>query len=488
MKKILLLAVIALLVNSIYSQTIVSGNVTGVWEPGGNPYIVTGDVYVVDSLIIHAGVNVKFQVGGWKIEAGSGDKFIAKGTNENPIVFEPYQGFSIGLWDKIYFYESGNDDTIMYCKIRNANIGIHVHRSRTCICKNTIIDNDIGVQVTDYGYTSYAIAEVINCSFVRNNTALYVAGYYGPDALIKNSIIAKNYDYGIRNTVTGQMSSGDILYNCFWENGANFSGISIPYGFGSNEYQTNYNGDSCDINFNIYYDPCFTDTTNNNFKLQPISKCIDAGTNLILGQFTYDPDSTMPDMGANYYQHSSAAILAYSFPEQTEPADIDPVNKTIDVEVVYGTDVTNLVADFNLAGGATATVNGVPQIPGVTSNDFTFPVTYVVTSDRGTNVQNWLVTVNVATSIYETKVDVLNIYPNPFSSKTTISFNNPEHQEYYLCLYDLSGKRVLEIKQITFSSFELKRGSLEAGVYILELIYILELSGENAFRKKLVVK
>ncbi|MBC8490244.1 MAG: hypothetical protein H8D45_29870 [Bacteroidetes bacterium] len=120
MKKLLLIISILTISFGLSAQTVVSGNITGIWEPGGNPYIVVGDINIVDSLIIEAGVLVQFQAGGWMIQVGGGARFLANGTIEDPIVFEPYQGNEPGLWDKIFINESGDDDTLKYCRIRNA--------------------------------------------------------------------------------------------------------------------------------------------------------------------------------------------------------------------------------------------------------------------------------------------------------------------------------------------------------------------------------
>ena len=65
------------------------------------------------------------------------------------------------------------------------------------------------------------------------------------------------------------------------------------------------------------------------------------------------------------------------------------------MEVAYGTNLSNLVAAFTLSTGASATVGGMPQVSGSTANEFTNPITYVVTSsDEST--RNWTVTVTVA--------------------------------------------------------------------------------------------
>lgn len=523
MKNILLTISSLFLSITINAQTIVSGNVTGEWESGGNPYIVTGDVYVVDSLIIQAGVNVKFQAGGWMIEVGTGDIFLADGTYEDPVVFEPFQGNEPGLWYGILINNSGNNDTLKNCIIKYANTGIYVYYNTTayinnctlfkcntglivhahaiyphgtantnaliekcCFSKNSVTAIRISGESDVYYYDANAFANVINCSIYGSQYGINATegGNHGyADAKIINSIIVFNTIFGIYNHSGANIGAEDIIYNCFYKNvSANFSGISFPNGFGSNGDYFNFNGDSSDVNFNIYNDPLFVDTTTADLHLQPFSKCIDAGTNIVLGQVIYDPDGTIPDMGANYYPHSNAAILAYSFEEQAGTATIDPVNLKIDIEVVPGTNVTSLVAEFNLSGGATATVNGVEQVSGETANDFTSPVTYKVTSDGGTNVQDWLVTVDIATGIKEIKKESLKVFPNPFDTRTTIYFDNPEHKEYQLTLYDLSGKKALETGKITSSGFVLERGNLKSGVYLMELI------GENALISKIVIE
>jgi hypothetical protein len=86
-------------------------------------------------------------------------------------------------------------------------------------------------------------------------------------------------------------------------------------------------------------------------------------------------------------------ILAYSLPQQTGSASIG--DGTVGIEVVFGTDISNMIATFSLSGGASSTVGGVDQVSGVTANDFTNPVTYVVTA-ADASVKNWLVTVSVA--------------------------------------------------------------------------------------------
>jgi len=71
-------------------------------------------------------------------------------------------------------------------------------------------------------------------------------------------------------------------------------------------------------------------------------------------------------------------------------------DNNITLTVPYGTDVSNLVATFTTSEEATVTVGNVVQESGVTPNDFSQPVEYVVTAQDGVNKKNFTVTVDIA--------------------------------------------------------------------------------------------
>lgn len=129
--------------------------------------------------------------------------------------------------------------------------------------------------------------------------------------------------------------------------------------------------------------------------------------------FVLDTVGSAPDIGAFEYGVASVDstkkyILSYSFAEQTGVAVIDTAAKTVDIEVEYGTDVTGLIATFSLSTGATAAVGATPQVSGTTANNFTSPVTYVVTALDATT-QNWTVTVTVESEPVPTVATVATI-------------------------------------------------------------------------------
>lgn len=66
---------------------------------------------------------------------------------------------------------------------------------------------------------------------------------------------------------------------------------------------------------------------------------------------------------------------------------------TIAVNVPYNTTVTNLVADFTVSDGAVVTVSGTEQTSGLSEQDYTSPVAFVVTSQTGDVTKTYTATI-----------------------------------------------------------------------------------------------
>jgi hypothetical protein len=74
---------------------------------------------------------------------------------------------------------------------------------------------------------------------------------------------------------------------------------------------------------------------------------------------------------------------------------IDSGAYTIALTVPYGTDLTALVATFELSTSAAAKIGINAQVSGTTANNFTNPITYTVKAKNG-SARDWVVTVTVA--------------------------------------------------------------------------------------------
>ena len=86
---------------------------------------------------------------------------------------------------------------------------------------------------------------------------------------------------------------------------------------------------------------------------------------------------------------SATDILTFTIPEQSSAAIINNANHTINIEVPYGTNVTDLIPAFTISGGASSTPKS-----GVSQN-FANTVIYTITAEDGTTTQNWTVNITV---------------------------------------------------------------------------------------------
>ncbi len=88
-------------------------------------------------------------------------------------------------------------------------------------------------------------------------------------------------------------------------------------------------------------------------------------------------------------------MLSYTIPNQVGDTEMITDSKKVKVTMPYGTDLSNLVATFQLSEGATAKVGGVDQVSGTTANDWTTSpsgyLNYSVIAENGTAISNWKV-------------------------------------------------------------------------------------------------
>ena len=99
---------------------------------------------------------------------------------------------------------------------------------------------------------------------------------------------------------------------------------------------------------------------------------------------------------------------------------------------------------------------------------------------KHTSLSNIASLIGVNTDYYN-QSDRLSIAPNPVSAVSKIGFPNSANAEYILSLYELTGRLVYRSVAITESSFEFNRKGIQSGLYLLEL------SGPETFRARIVI-
>jgi len=105
-------------------------------------------------------------------------------------------------------------------------------------------------------------------------------------------------------------------------------------------------------------------------------------------------------------------------------------------------------------------------------------------SNYGVSRSNYLGAKSTVTGIDDPDLNVkkLTVFPNPMKIKSRIEFDNPNFSQYCLSVYDMNGRLVLIENDINSNRFELERGDLASGQYIIEI------RGENLYRGRLIVE
>jgi len=101
---------------------------------------------------------------------------------------------------------------------------------------------------------------------------------------------------------------------------------------------------------------------------------------------------------------TEANIIEYSIPNQIS-SEIIVDDLEVNVLMPFNTDLTALVASFQLSYGASALVGITPQISGVTANNFSSSVNYLVTAEDGIASNTWII--NVENALPDTNANII---------------------------------------------------------------------------------
>ena len=104
---------------------------------------------------------------------------------------------------------------------------------------------------------------------------------------------------------------------------------------------------------------------------------------------------------------------------------------------------------------------------------------------KGFEIYGNPMTCNVLLGIDEpwTEDGFFEIFPNPFSDKTTIKISNENFHPYTLEIYNIFGQRLRKIKNINSSVYTIERNNLPAGIYFYSVIV-----ENNTYSGKLVIE
>ncbi|MBN2301769.1 MAG: right-handed parallel beta-helix repeat-containing protein, partial [Lentisphaerae bacterium] len=122
----------------------------------------------------------------------------------------------------------------------------------------------------------YSSTYIINCVIYSNN-ACGIYAHNDSDPVIENTIIARNKTYGIQEA---HNYSDPTLHNCCFHTNGTETAYYRDYDT-TNDLHTvvEINALSVAVNTNnIAGDPLFLDAASGDFRIDPVSVCVDAGT------------------------------------------------------------------------------------------------------------------------------------------------------------------------------------------------------------------
>jgi hypothetical protein len=207
--------------------TIPPGNVSGVWEKTGNPFLIIGDINVQNgnTLTLQPGVIVRFQ-GNFRMNVYG--RLLAIGAVNDTILFTA-QDTAIG-WHGIRFYNSNSNSMdsskLILCKFTAGKAlgtgvdqkggAIFCDQSSDILIKNCIFMNNYAAQ--DGGAIAFmnnSAALVDNCLFMYNDCYFYGGSIYvdASNTKIKNSVFTNNHATFFGAAITGWNNAAFVLEN-----------------------------------------------------------------------------------------------------------------------------------------------------------------------------------------------------------------------------------------------------------------------------------
>ena len=244
-----------------------------------NNYIISTECFgicISNSNVIIMDNKISLSLRGISIGENSSPSIINNKLYGNRIGISLYNDDYPPPFSSPYIY--GND---IKCNMIANSKGIYVCDSvDSDIISNKISNATCGIKITNNSYTEITSNLITHC-----NNGIEVSAY---NLNLTNNSIIFNENYGI--LITWPLDYDHFIYNCIiWGNDIGLEWGAHPVVSNSciQDYFPYY---GIDNGGNITNDPCFIDPENDDYGLQVISPCIDAGTIDTTGLFLPEYD------------------------------------------------------------------------------------------------------------------------------------------------------------------------------------------------------
>ncbi len=315
-----------------------------------------------------------------------------------------------------------------------------------------------------------------------------------------------------------------MTYCDFYNNASgNFTGSSITPGLGTIN-SVNHNGAPCDSFFNIYLDPQFQSVIGDSaFRLTAGSPCIDAGDPASL----LDPDSTIADIGANYYCCGPSITLTPENPPVVIPSGggyfhfgavvVNPLAQNYFLDIWSEVIIPNgsvfgpliLRQGLTIPGNSTLIRRLTQLVPGYAPyGEYTYVGKIGIYPDSVINRSSFEFSIlagdappadNPGWAVYGWDYDgacspqvedytMLTAAPNPFNAETVARFELRDASHVRLAIYDITGREVAVIAEGFYPAGTHQAvwdaSSMASGVYFA----CLQAKGYKAMKKLVLLK
>ena len=465
------------------------GNISGILSLAESPYRVTADLEVKGgaTLVIEEGVEIRFDPGTALTING---RLIAEGNPDSTIVFTSFEEGN--RWTGIIFLDSSIDDSkITNAKISQAENGIYLRSAFPMLKDLELIGNKNGIfgnsnmgsgqtnffshivfkenEVGFWGDWTFN-SEIKDCTFLNNGTGVMLEDHVGEgDSLLFERCLIHHNDIGFmveadrRNTILRNCTISDNIFeevivgmensthgvvkinieNCILWGGAFEDGIVLV---SLNEVSINHSNVKLfsgvfEGEGNMNKDPGFVDSAAGNYHLSPNSPCLDAGN----PESPLDPDSTIADMGAFYFDQTFFADFSSDIRKGLAPLTV----RFSDVSLLaYHLDIDNWIWDFG-DGNTSEEQNPIHTY----TRKGTYDVTLTISNENFTNTKTFsdfvevlnsppkvntvLNSIEIEEDHINTDLDLSHIFLDP--DNDTLSFSHSQPTNLNISI-EISGK------------------------------------------------
>ena len=162
-----------------------SGSVSGTWTAAGNPYVVTGDMYVDNgqSLTVEAGVEVRFYgeyyfyvYGSLSAEGTEGDSIYFRNHVDEDDVLDWYSGLYINL----YYDQENIMSHVSLDGSSNAGLTLVDYKSTEILISHSTFQNNgwAGCNISYFYGGHETPMNIADCRFINNNVGMYIASIH----------------------------------------------------------------------------------------------------------------------------------------------------------------------------------------------------------------------------------------------------------------------------------------------------------------------